>query len=117
MLRKKIGFPAKVPYTLKDMADEGLIQGNRTAFHRMGGLPRVSVLRVIDIDTDPRLVALYGWEIPVVVVDGRKHAKLRLDERRFADRIARAARGEVIPDGLDDPDDKSAPAPPKEVSP
>lgn len=25
---------------LKDMADEGLIDGNRTAFHRMGGCPR-----------------------------------------------------------------------------
>lgn len=54
-------------------------------------------LRVIDIDGDPRLAALYGWEIPVVVVDGRKHAKLRLDERRFAERIARAARGEPDP--------------------
>lgn len=71
-------------------------------------------LRVIDIDTDPRLVALYGWEIPVVVVDGRKHAKLRLDERRFAERIARAAAGEVIPDGLDE---EVAPAASKEVSP
>ena len=30
---------------LKDMAEEGLIDGNRTAFHRMGGVPKVTVLR------------------------------------------------------------------------
>ncbi|MDE2437163.1 MAG: ribonuclease R, partial [Sphingomonadales bacterium] len=35
---------------LRDMADEGLIDGKRTAFHRMGGVPRVTVLRVVDID-------------------------------------------------------------------
>ena len=35
---------------LKDMADEGLIDGNRSAFHRMGGVPKVTVLRVIDTD-------------------------------------------------------------------
>jgi len=31
---------------LKDMAEEGLIDGNRTAFHRMGGVAKVTVLRV-----------------------------------------------------------------------
>jgi ribonuclease R len=35
---------------LKDMAEEGLIDGKRTAFHRVGGLPRVTVLRVVDVD-------------------------------------------------------------------
>ena len=34
---------------LKDMAEEGLIDGKRTAFHAMGGVPRVTVLRVVDI--------------------------------------------------------------------
>ncbi|MCB2078318.1 MAG: ribonuclease R, partial [Novosphingobium sp.] len=32
---------------LKDMADEGLIDGGKRAFHRMGGVPRVTVLRVV----------------------------------------------------------------------
>ena len=36
---------------LKDMADEGLIDGaGGRAFHKMGGLPKVTVLRVVDID-------------------------------------------------------------------
>ena len=35
---------------LKDMADEGLIDGNRAAFHRMGGVAKVTVLRVIEIE-------------------------------------------------------------------
>ncbi len=35
---------------LKDMAEEGLIDGKKTAYHRMGGIPKVTVLRVVDID-------------------------------------------------------------------
>ncbi|MFN7157749.1 MAG: hypothetical protein ACK4MR_03525, partial [Erythrobacter cryptus] len=34
---------------LKDMAEEGLIDGKKSAYHRMGGLPRVTVLRVVAI--------------------------------------------------------------------
>ncbi len=36
---------------LKDMADEGLLDiGPARAFHLMGGVPKVTVLRVIDVD-------------------------------------------------------------------
>ena len=35
---------------LRDMADEGLIDGRRTAYHEMGGLPKVTVLRIVDIE-------------------------------------------------------------------
>ncbi|MDB5667923.1 MAG: ribonuclease, partial [Alphaproteobacteria bacterium] len=36
---------------LKEMGDEGLIDaGPGRAFHRMGGVPKVTVLRVINID-------------------------------------------------------------------
>src|SRR3546814_8577705 len=36
---------------LKDMADEGLIDSAPgRAFHRMGGVPKVTVLRVVDVD-------------------------------------------------------------------
>src|SRR5689334_6036750 len=36
---------------LKDMADEGLIDsGKGRAFHKMGGVPKVTVLRVVDVD-------------------------------------------------------------------
>jgi glutaredoxin len=34
----------------------------------------------IDISTDPELEALYGTEIPVLVVNGRKAAKYRIGE-------------------------------------
>ena len=35
---------------LKDMAEEGLIDGRKTAYHRMGGVPKVTVLRIVEID-------------------------------------------------------------------
>jgi glutaredoxin-like protein DUF836 len=35
----------------------------------------------IDISTDPELEARYGLEIPVLLVDGRRVAKYRIDER------------------------------------
>jgi ribonuclease R len=46
---------------LKDMAEEGLIDGNRTAFHRMGGVPRVTVLRVIEIDDGDVIAVPDTW--------------------------------------------------------
>ncbi|WP_198133320.1 ribonuclease R family protein [Novosphingobium nitrogenifigens] len=47
---------------LKDMAEEGLIDGNRTAFHRLGGVPRVTVLRVVEIDDDDVLAIPDSWQ-------------------------------------------------------
>ncbi|MCK9540410.1 MAG: VacB/RNase II family 3'-5' exoribonuclease [Novosphingobium sp.] len=46
---------------LRDMADEGLIDGKRTAFHRMGGVPRVTVLRVIEIDEGEAIAVPDSW--------------------------------------------------------
>jgi len=37
-------------------------------------------LTEIDISTDPALEALYGLEIPVLMVDGKKAAKYRVAE-------------------------------------
>ena len=37
----------------------------------------------IDIDEDPALLARYGEEIPVTLVDGRQHDFWRVDERRL----------------------------------
>ena len=34
----------------------------------------------IDISTDPELEALYGLEIPVLLVEGKKAAKYRIEE-------------------------------------
>jgi glutaredoxin len=38
----------------------------------------------VDISTNPALEARYGTEIPVLLVDGRKVAKYRIDERALA---------------------------------
>src|SRR3990167_11144264 len=35
---------------LADMADEGLIDGRKSAYHQMGGLHKVTVLRVVDVE-------------------------------------------------------------------
>ena len=34
----------------------------------------------IDISTDPSLEALYGLEIPVLMIEGKKAAKYRIEE-------------------------------------
>ena len=46
---------------LKDMAEEGLIDGKRTAFHAMGGVPRVTVLRVVDIEDGEAIAIPDSW--------------------------------------------------------
>ena len=47
---------------LKDMAEEGLIDGKRTAFHKMGGLPKVTVLRIVDIDEGEAIAVPDTWQ-------------------------------------------------------
>ena len=63
---------------LKDMAEEGLIDGNRTAFHRMGGVPRVTVLRVIEIDEGEPIAVPDNWQPD----DGSAPPRLRVIEPR-----------------------------------
>ncbi len=46
---------------LKDMAEEGLIDGKKTAYHRMGGVPRVTVLRVMEIDDGDAYAIPDAW--------------------------------------------------------
>jgi ribonuclease R len=70
----KIGLKA----LLRDMADEGLIDAapGRT-FHKMGGVPKVTVLRVVDIDDSARVFAIpERWE-----ADGPP-PRLRVMERK-----------------------------------
>src|SRR3954471_8942578 len=48
---------------LKDMADEGLIDSAPgRAFHQMGGLPKVTVLRITDIEGDTVWAVPDRWE-------------------------------------------------------
>jgi glutaredoxin len=42
----------------------------------------------IDISTDPGLVARYGVEVPVLLIDGRKAAKYRVTEGELARLLA-----------------------------
>ncbi len=51
----------KLKHLLKDMAEEGLIDGKKTAYHRMGGVPKVTVLRVVDIEDGEVLAIPDNW--------------------------------------------------------
>ena len=54
-------------------------------------------LEEINIDTDPELRRRYGWDIPVVTIDGAHAFKHRLTRDAFRDEIRRAvnSRGEL----------------------
>jgi thiol-disulfide isomerase/thioredoxin len=45
--------------------------------------PEPITIEEVDISTDPALEARYGLEIPVLLVNGRKAAKVRLTEEGF----------------------------------
>ncbi len=67
---------------LKDMADEGLIDSAPgRAFHKMGGLPKVTVLRIVDVEDDQVIGVPEIWHgegIPIprlrVIEKGRRGA-------------------------------------------
>lgn len=76
---------------LRDMADEGLIDGNRTAFHRMGGVPKVTVLRVVDVEDGETIAIPDAWQPDdgtppprLRVIEKGKHAALRKGDRVLA---------------------------------
>src|SRR5213595_1009663 len=63
---------------LRDMADEGLIDSAPgRAFHRMGGVPNVTVLRVVDVDDSGR-----AWAVPERWEAETPPPPLRVMERR-----------------------------------
>ncbi len=62
---------------LKDMADEGLIDSAPgRAFHKMGGVPKVTVLRVVDIDGDAPIAVPERWE-----AEGKPPPRIRVVEK------------------------------------
>ncbi len=76
---------------LKDMADEGLIDSAPgRAFHKMGGLPKVTVLRIVDVDDGGNVWAQPDrWEadgvpVPRIRVRERKRGALGIGERILA---------------------------------
>src|SRR6476620_11894140 len=85
---------------LKDMADEGLIDSAPgRAFHKAGGVPRVTVLRVISVEDGQALAQPEQWHADTppprlrVIERGRRSA-LALNDRILA-RTEEAGRGHV----------------------
>jgi glutaredoxin len=48
----------------------------------------------IDIDSDPSLVDLYGNDIPVIFINGRKAFKHRVDPRQFKRKLKRLSHAD-----------------------
>jgi ribonuclease R len=85
---------------LKDMADEGLIDSSPgRAFHKAGGVPRVTVLRVISIDDGQVLAQPESWhaETPpprLRVIERGRRSALAINDRILA-RTEEAGKGHV----------------------
>ena len=63
---------------LRDMTDEGLIDAAPgRAFHRMGGVPKVTVLRVADVDEEG-----VAWAVPERWEADMPEPRLRVLERK-----------------------------------
>ncbi len=75
---------------LKDMADEGLIDSAPgRAFHKMGGLPKVTVLRVVDMDGDSVFATPDNWQADTPpprlrVIERGKRSALGVGDRILA---------------------------------
>ncbi len=62
---------------LKDMGDEGLIDAAPgRAFHKMGGLPKVTVLRIVDVEDELVFAVPENWQ-----AEGKPPPRLRVMER------------------------------------
>ncbi|MBX7531636.1 ribonuclease R [Qipengyuania sp. 1XM1-15A] len=84
---------------LKEMAEEGLIDGRKTAFHKMGGLPKVTVLKVVEIEDGEPIAVPEAWspDAPdkpprVVVKESKKVAALKRGDR-FLGRTEERGKG------------------------
>ncbi len=87
---------------LKDMADEGLIDsGPGRAFHKMGGVPKVTVMRVVDIDGDSVIATPDNWQAEGVtaprlrVIERGKRSALGVGDR-FLGRTEERGAGHVV---------------------
>ena len=74
---------------LKDMAEEGLIDGKKTAYHRMGGLPKVTVLKIVAIEDGEPVAEPESWEAEgdrprLRLIEKKGQAALRRGDRVLA---------------------------------
>ena len=83
---------------LKDMADEGLIDSAPgRAFHKMGGLPKVTVLRITDVDDGGNVWAVpERWDADGVHVRDGERMRPFTDEDRAALEQAFAESGRPL---------------------
>jgi glutaredoxin len=58
---------------------------------------RAFALEVVDVDSDAALRARYGLEVPVVLIDGRKAFKYRVDPLALRRKLDRAEAGDPLP--------------------
>jgi len=85
---------------LKDMADEGLIDSAPgRAFHKAGGVPRVTVLRVVSVDDGQVWATPETWHADTPpprlrVIERGKRSALALNDRILA-RTEEAGKGHV----------------------
>ncbi len=83
--QEKIALKAR----LKDMAEEGLIDGKRTAYHRMGGLPKVTVLKVVAIEDGEAIAEPESWDAEgekprLTLIEKKSQAALKRGDRVLA---------------------------------
>src|SRR4051812_37395275 len=77
---------------LRDMADEGLIDSSPgRAFHQMGGVPKVTVLRVVDVDDSGR-----AWAVPERWEAETPLPRLRMMERRPSTKLKTGGGGQAL---------------------
>ncbi len=81
----------KLKSLLKDMAEEGLIDGKRSAYHRMGGVPKVTVLKVIEIEDGEAFAIPETWQPDdgtppprILIVEKKKGHTVRKGDRLLA---------------------------------
>jgi ribonuclease R len=87
---------------LRDMADEGLIDSAPgRAFHKMGGVPKVTVMRVVDIDGDSVIATPENWQAEGVppprlrVIERGKRSAMGIGDR-FLGRTEERGAGHVV---------------------
>ncbi len=70
------------------MAEEGLIDGRRSAYHRMGGVPKVTVLRVVEIADGEAFAVPETWKPD----DGAPPPRIRIVEKKKGHTVRKGDR-------------------------
>lgn len=87
-IAKAFGLKAQEKIALKsllrDMTDEGLIDmSSGRSFHKMGGVPKVTVLKIVAIDGKTPIAVPEKWE-----ADGKPAPKIKIIEKRRGHALA-----------------------------